>query len=519
MNSKLSSNLGPESPDDFEQIKSKSVSGFLIGLSEGGFTYVIKLIATMIMARFIDPADFGLIAMLATVMVFADLFKDMGLNLATIHRQTIDHEQLSNLFWINTFIGIGIGLLLAWSGNLLAWFYHEERLKIISITMAFIYPVAGLGVQPQALMIRQMRFGRMASIRIVTNLASSLAGIILAILGMGCWALVWMQIVYICLLTLLYFSFCGWWPALPRPNRNMYGLLSFGGNLTIFNFFNYFSRNMDNILIGRIHGSWQLGLYSKAYSLLMLPLSQITQPIGAVAIPALCRLQDRPDEYARYYYRTVATIALLTMPTVAFVAALSHEIVWIVLGPEWIASADIFKVLALAALFQPVLATTGWVFVSLGQTRRMALWGFCSMLLIVLSFYIGVYWQAIGVAWSYLICNIIILVPILSYSFKCSPIKIGVWFRQIRHLLIMSILIFILSQMIHSWLTGRIVLIMCLAGFGSASIVLLGMWICKELRDVFWGTGRQIRDRFKNKSIFGLAVNSSESHGCVKDSK
>jgi PST family polysaccharide transporter len=209
-------------------------------------------------------------------------------------------------------------------------------------------------------------------------------------------------------------------------------MLAFGGYLTGFNFMNYFARNADNILIGKFWGSGPLGLYSKAYSLLMLPITQITSPITAVAVPTLSCLQNDPERYRRYYYRAVNMIAFMSMPLTAMLAVLSEEIVRIVLGNQWTDAAIIFKMLAFVAFVQPVTGTVGWVFVSLGQTKRLMYWGLISVPIVVLSFIIGLPWGPVGVATSYTICTLFTLtVPALSFAFRYSPINLVGFFKAV----------------------------------------------------------------------------------------
>ncbi|MFC1603529.1 oligosaccharide flippase family protein [Planctomycetota bacterium] len=177
-----------------------------------------------------------------------------------------------------------------------------------------------------------------------------------------------------------------------------------------------------------------MGLYSKAYGLLLLPLQQITGPISAVAVPALSRLQDDPERYRRYYYRAISMIAFITMPLVAMLAVLSDEVIRVALGGQWTGAGPIFKVLAFAAIVQPVVSTAGWIYVSLGQTKRMMYWSFIAVPLIVLSFAIGLPWGALGVAVAYTICILTVnTVPCLVYAFRYSPITVVDFFKAILY--------------------------------------------------------------------------------------
>ncbi|MBA3351933.1 MAG: oligosaccharide flippase family protein, partial [Blastocatellia bacterium] len=109
-------------------------------------------------------------------------------------------------------------------------------------------------------------------------------------------------------------------------------MVAFGANVTAFQFLNYFTRNFDNILIGRVLGAVAIGVYSKAYGLLMAPMAQINAPVGAVMLPALSRLQSRPVEYARLYLRAVRGICLCAVPAVVFSFFFAREVVLVLLG-------------------------------------------------------------------------------------------------------------------------------------------------------------------------------------------
>src|SRR6185503_8959424 len=135
--------------------------------------------------------------------------------------------------------------------------------------------------------------------------------------------------------TVITWAVCRWKPGRPKKDTGVRSMIRFGGNLTGFATINFFSRNLDNLLIGRFWGAQQLGLYSRAYQLMMLPIEQINEPISSVAVPSLSRLLDSPDEYRRAYLRMLEKIAFLTMPGVAVMIATSDWIVAIVLGPQW----------------------------------------------------------------------------------------------------------------------------------------------------------------------------------------
>lgn len=413
-------------------LKGRSVRGGAVTMGAQWAKFCLQMASMVVLARLLTPQDFGLIAMVMVVTGFVTRFKDMGLSLATVQKAEINHAQISTLFWINLLLSFGMMLIAAALAPAISWFYDEPRLTWVTLALASGIIFGGLTIQHQALLRRQMRFGILAAIDIVSISVSILAAIIAAWYGAGYWALVIMQLAAAVTHAVAAWFACGWRPGLPVWRSGVREMLAFGGHLTGFGLMNYFARNADNLLIGKFWGAGQLGLYSKAYALLMLPILQITTPVAAVAIPALSRLQNDPDRYRRYYYRAISMIAFITMPLVAMLAALSDEVIIIVLGGQWISASPIFKVLAFAAFFQPVVSTTACVYISLGQTKRMMYWGAIAVPIILLSFLIGLSWGALGVAISYTVCFLtVIMVPCLAFAFRYSPIRVVDFFRAI----------------------------------------------------------------------------------------
>ena len=464
-------------------LKGRSIRGGAVTMAAQGVRFVLQMGSTVVLARLLTPQDFGLIAMVTAVTGFVVMFKDMGLSMATVQRAEVNHGQISTLFWINVVLSIGVMLVIAALAPVIAWFYGEPRLTWITLALAGAFIFGGFTIQHQALLRRNMRFGTLALIGIISMSAGIVAAIISAWYGAGYWALVLMQLATAITGAIAVWVACGWRPGLPVRHSGVREMLAFGGNLTGFNVINYFARNADKLLIGKFWGSGPLGLYSKAYGLLMLPLRQIKGPISAVAVPALSRLQNEPDQYRRYYYRAMSTIAFITMPLVAILAALSDEIIRIVLGNQWKDAAIIFKVLAFAAFFQPI-GSTGWIFVSLGQTKRMMRWGLATVPLIVLSFVIGLPWGVLGVATSYTVCYLsLILVPSFWYAYRYSPVNLTGLFRSIRCPLVLGLCVYCALEFMHHYVAvDSLVLTVVYCCALGISVFLLGLVVWPRAR-------------------------------------
>jgi len=463
-------------------LKRRSVRGGAATFAGQGAKFILNLGSTMVLARILTPQDFGLIAMVTAVTAFIMIFRDLGLSMATVQRAEINHGQISTLFWINVALSAALMLVTLVLSPAVAWFYEDPRLVAVTAALSIAFLFGGLTVQHQALLRRQMRLSAVATIDVVSMAAGILTALLCAWAGMGYWALVWMQIATAVANAAGVWIASDWRPGWPVRRSGVRSMLAFGGNLTGFGIVNYFARNFDNVLIGRFCGAQSLGLYSRAYSLLLFPIGQITAPMTAVAVPALSRLQSEPERYRRFYLKAIKLIAYVSMPLVAAMGVLSTEIVRLVLGKEWLDASPIFMVLALAAILQPVGSTVGWIYISGGQTRRMFAWVCIVTPLILLSFISGLPWGAIGVASGYAICNILIIVPQFSFALKYSPVSIrdvlSVMYRPLTLSVIIALAMTIVrARVIESgpvWIagvslaTGAIVFLTLARGLNSA---------------------------------------------------
>ena len=422
-------------------LKGRSVRGGAITLSAQAIKFCLQMGSTMILARLLTPADFGLIAMVAAFTGFVGMFKDLGLSMATLQRAEITHAQVSTLFWINVAASMLLTAIAAAMAPLVAWFYGEPRLTLITIAIAGTFVFGGLSAQHTALLRRQMRFKILATIEIAALAVGIATAVTMAFLDYFHWALVGLVAATTVANCVLVWVYCEWRPGRPMRRCGVGPMLRFGGDLTGFNVINYFTRNADNILIGAAWGAGPLGIYSKAYGLLLLPLRQINAPLSSVTIPAMSRLQDDPVALSRFYCRAIRLLAYITMPLVIVMAVLANEAVHLVLGSQWHDAAPVFTVLAIFGVIQSISTTTGWVLMALGRTRRMLKWLMIGTPAILVAFAIGLPWGPFGVAVAATTCALLLVVPNMLYAYWKTPITLGNVARAIRAPFVLSMTI------------------------------------------------------------------------------
>jgi PST family polysaccharide transporter len=161
----------------------------------------------------------------------------------------------------------------------------------------------------------------------------------------------------------------------------------------------------------------------------MLPIRQLNAPLAAVAIPAMSRLAGNPLEYRRYYIRALSLLTAICVPLSMAMLCLSRPIVVLVLGERWIEAVDVFRLLAISLLVQPVMNSCGWIYISQGRTKSLRNWGICASLALIASFVIGLPLGIRGVAASYAACMIILAIPCVHFALRGTSIRTGEAFK------------------------------------------------------------------------------------------
>ncbi len=453
-------------------LKARSLRGGAITLAAQGAKYGVDVVAVAVLARLLTPEDYGLVAMVAAVLGFLAAFKDAGLSMATVQSERVSHEQVSALFWLNVALSLVLVAAVAASSRGVAWFYGDDRLVGISLALGGSFFFAGLTVQHAALLRRQMRFRELAWVEVGAHVVGTAAAVAAALQGFGYWALVLRGLATPCSLMLAVWVATPWRPAPPWRAGGARSLVRFGGYLVGFRVMNYVGRNLDNVLVGRFLGGSALGLYSKAYALLMLPLRMVNDPISDVAVPALSRLQGDPERMRSYYYKALGLVVTLSMPVVGWVAAVADSFVLTLLGEQWVAAVDIFRILTIPAFIGTFNVATGWVFVSLGDVRRQLASGVVNTALGALAIAVGLRWGIEGVAWGLVVSALVRRLPTIANCYRGTPFTLRGLGQVLWRPAAASALAGLLTFGVHGWLAPGagppLALLASLPVFGAA---------------------------------------------------
>lgn len=388
----------------------------LSGLGWNGATRILgaglQFAISVVLARLLSPSDFGLIGMVLVFTGFASSLTDMGLGASLVQRRAVADRQLNAVFWVNVAAGALLTILFALAAPLVARFYQEPVLRLLTAAVALNLILGSLNVVQNALLVRSLNFQAKFWIEGVSILISGTAGIAMALSGAGVWSLVGQSIIATTVQVAVMWRLSSWRPAISFDLSAVKELMHFGGNLIGSNTLHYWGRNVDKLLIGRLLGSSALGIYALADKLMRLPVSNVTDITSAVMFPALSAIQDDVESVKRAYLRATRMIALLTFPMMIGLIILAEPTILAVYGQKWQEAIGIVQVLCFSGMAQSIYFTGGWIFLSQGRTDIVLRWALYTTVVRVVGFLVGARWGLMGVAWAYLLG---------TYVFICYP--------------------------------------------------------------------------------------------------
>ncbi|WP_158544428.1 lipopolysaccharide biosynthesis protein [Blastococcus sp. TBT05-19] len=391
---------------------------------------ILQLGTSIALARLLAPSDFGLVALAATITGFATLFAEFGIAAAVIQRPEPDREYLTSAFWLNALLGC-VGALAIWAISPLAAIVLEAP------DLAQLLPVAGLsmalslGVVHGAVLRRKMNFARVGVAEVLGGVANAASAISLAAAGLGPWALVSGTLVGTATTTVAYWMLSPMrptgWPTLGMTRE----IWRYSRGLIGFNAVNYWSRNADNLLVGKFIGTTALGFYSRAYNAMLLPLSQVSTTISTVMFPALARLQSDARRLGEAWLVSTKASWIVGAPLGLGVCVAAGPLVETLFGARWLPVAPILSLLALSVPCQLLGQSAGPLFQATGRTALQFKLGVISSLLTVLAVGVAVPFGVVAVAAAIAIKSWLTVWIVVLPALRCAAVPLVTFLRSL----------------------------------------------------------------------------------------
>ena len=361
----------------------------------------LSLIITIFLARVILPQEYGIVDLALTVTAFFMIFADGGIVWSIIREKLIKDEEVVNLFWINTLLGLFLSLLCFYSSSYISQFYNHQELKPVLEWLSLIFLITGISTPYQMWIKRQMQFKRLTLIQLFSTMIGGFLAFYFAYNNYGYWALVILNLSKASLLLIFLFIFSDMPKGFYKFNIEIKHLIKFGLGLMGFSIVNYLARNLDNVLIGKYLGAEELAFYTKAYFLMFLPSTLSTGALSGLMVSVLSKYQDDNEKFQLIYSKMLRAIFLITLPVTGYFLIFPEDPINLLYGSNWTGSILLLQLLGIATITQPLYNTMGWTYTAVGKSKEMFKWGIFSSIILSLNFIIGIQWGAEGIAISY----------------------------------------------------------------------------------------------------------------------
>ena len=370
-------------------IKQEMISGIFWTAVQKYSGLIVQIIVTAILARLLTPEDFGVVAVATVLIAFFTLFTDMGIGPAIIQKQDLTQEDLNSIFSFTIWGGILLAVLFFLAAYPISAFYKEDSLALICQLLSVNLLFAAWNIVPNALINKNKRFKFIAERTLLLQVICGIISVFAAYHGLGLYALLISPIltsIGVFILNYRQYPLQFSWQIRTDALKKIFSYSSFQ---FLFNFINYFSRNLDKLIIGRFFSMNELGYYEKSYRLMMLPLQYVTNVITPVMHPILTSLQDDYKSLAEKYNKIIKLIATISFPLGVFLYFAADDIIYIVYGDRWDKAIPVFQILALSLPLQMILSTTGAIYQAAGKTNWLFYGGLSNTCCTVIGFIIA----------------------------------------------------------------------------------------------------------------------------------
>ncbi len=472
-------------------LRASAFNGLVWTYGQQFATQLIQFGVSMILSRLISPAEFGLIGMITIFISISNLLFDGGLTSSLIRTHKVDETDFSTVFFFNIISALLLYLILFISAPYIADFFHQNLLKTIIRIYGIVIIISSFSAVQNTKMTKELQFKKLSLLSLPSIIVGSIVAVYMAYNNYGVWSLVGSAISSTFFNSVILWLLSGWKPKLVFSVQKFKQHFFYGGKMTLAGVLDVVFTNIYQIIIGRYFSADKLGYYTRANSLMMLPVSNISSSLNKVSFPMFSKIQENQERLKNVYKRIMLMVLFMVAPIVTIMAVLISPLTILLFGEKWLPITHIFQVLAVTGILYPLHMYNLIILQIKGKSGLFLNLEIIKKILTVIVLVISLYFGFNGLLWGQVVFSILALFinthyagKMLDYSFVNQIIDILPVFLIT---LIMAIILFFFDKSIDFMpLIVRIILGVFLGG----SIYLFMAWKLKfesffELLDIF----------------------------------
>ncbi|TBU74536.1 hypothetical protein DNK10_14160 [Pseudomonas daroniae] len=467
--------------------------------------YFCQFLTLVILARLLTPSDFGVVSAAAVLLSFLKIFSEIGVGPAIVQREVLSNRDIRTAKTLSFILALLLCGLMMFLAQPVSAFFSMPELKDVLQCMAFLLPIGSLSVVGMSLMQREMDFKKISLI----NLFSYMLGYFvvatpMAFMGFGIWSLVCAYLIQSLSQTLFVLLIVRRAPGYSFDLASSKSMLHYGVGISLSRTGNFFANQIDNIIVGRYMGAEALGLYGRAYQLMIMPAMLVGGIVEKILFPVMSEAQNRSNELSDIFVRSLGLVIMLVLPVSVLISVLAEEIVWVLLGEQWVAISYALRILAISLVFrisykicEPLVHAKSAVY---GRAWREFLYA----AFVLVGCWLGHYWGITGVAFGvaaavffHFILMMNLSCKVLDFSMRCL---VGKLLRFSCLSLVVGVLLYLIKYTFLILGFSHIVILTACVLFFILVVLVLFFWTPDLLGDEGRLIKSTIGSRFKKKT-------------------
>lgn len=456
-------------------LKVKALSGMLWTYSQNFGSQLISFLVSIVLARFILPEEFGLIGMITIFIGIGNVLFEGGLTSSLIRTKVLDKEDYSTVFFFNLIGSFLIYFVLFLIAPLIAKFYNQPMLINVIRVYGLTFIFSAFGTVQNTILTRELKFKKQAMISLPALILSSLIGLFMAIQQFGVWSLVVMALGNSLLTSFLLWISADWRPAFMFNRDKFYQHFHYGYKLTLSGVLDILFTNIYQIIIGRFYAASQVGYYTRANSLLMLPVGNISGALNRVIFPLFSQVQDDLPRFRNAYKQVMQMVLFVITPIIVLMGILAKPLVIFLFTERWLSVVPIFQILCFTGILYPIHLYNLLVLQVKGRSdlflKLEILKKVLQTLILGISFLYGFY----ALLWGQLLFSAIALLINIHFAGRMLNYSIMQQLKDIAPIFIYALIMCICTYIIDNLLINQYNMIRLIVGSLVGALTYLGL--------------------------------------------
>lgn len=429
----------------FSEIKEKTVRGFAWSAIDNFANQGVLFVISILLARILSPADYGLIAMITIFLAISNCFINSGFGNALVRKVDLSDEDCSTAFFFNIIVSVLCYIVVFIISPFVAVFYDRPILTAILRWQGLTLILGACIIVQKSLINKKIDFKTTTKVSVSSNILSGIVALLMAYHGYGVWALVGMGLSQSVLQIILFWYYSSWRPRMIWSKGSFHYLWNYGSKLLASGLLDTIFNNIYPIVIGKIYSPVNLGYYTRAWGFAQLPSSNVTGIIQRVTFPVLCSFQSDDERLSLNYRRLLRMSAFIVFPLMLGLAAVANPLIHVLLTAKWAQTIIYLQIICFAMMWYPIHAINLNLLQVKGRSDLFLKLEIIKKLMAVVVILCSVPFGVIGICYGSVVSSLLSLTINTYYTGRL--INIG-FLKQMRDIFLILILSIVASSIV-----------------------------------------------------------------------